>query len=79
MQSAIYLKTQVLPNHKIEIQDLNLTVGETVEVVVVVSKKAKKELTSILDFIDQLPGQQQFKTATEVAQYLTEERNSWDS
>lgn len=79
MPSAIYLKTQVLPDHKIEIQDPNLTVGETVDVFVVVSKKIPREPISILDFIDQLPGQQQFKTAEDVDQYLRQERDSWDS
>lgn len=77
--TAFHITTQVLPGQKIEIQDPDLPVGETVDVFVVVSEEDKKEPLAILDFIDQLPGQRQFKTAAEVEQYLREERDSWDS
>ncbi len=33
---------------------------------------------SIIDVLDQVPGQSVFKTAAEVDQYLQEERRSWD-
>ncbi len=79
MHSALHLQTKVSPDHKIEIQDPNFIVGETVEVFVVVKNETQKETISILDFIDQLPGQRLFKTAAEVDQYLREERDSWDS
>ena len=34
--------------------------------------------TSILDVLEQAPGQRAFKTAAEVDQYLQEERQAWD-
>jgi len=79
MQRAFHTKAKISPDQKIEIQDLDLPVGETVDVFVVVSEEDKKEPLAILDFIDQLPGQRQFKTVAEVDQYLREERDSWDS
>ncbi|MFW6359929.1 MAG: hypothetical protein ACOC0N_12050, partial [Chroococcales cyanobacterium] len=61
------------------IQDPNLPAGETVDVFVIVSEEDTKEPLSILELIDQLPGQRQFKTAAEVDKYLREERDSWES
>ena len=34
--------------------------------------------TSILDVLEQAPGQRAFNTAAEVDQYLQEERQAWD-
>lgn len=80
MQSALHLKTQVLPDHKIEIQSDNLEIGDIVDVFVVISEqKSSLKRNSIEDIIKDLPGQEIFKTAQEVDEYLKGERDSWDN
>lgn len=37
------------------------------------------QVHSVLDIIESAPGQRLFKTATEVDNYITQERNSWDN
>ncbi|MBW4473067.1 MAG: hypothetical protein KME45_22210 [Stenomitos rutilans HA7619-LM2] len=77
MQSALHITTKVLPGHKIEIQIPPGSVGEEVEVFVVLSEALPKQQAAI-DILNQLPGQQQFKTAEAVDRYLKEERDLWE-
>jgi hypothetical protein len=79
MQSALHLKTQVLPEHKIEIQSDNLEIGDTVDVFVISKQKSSLKQNSIEDIIKDLPGQEILKTAQEVDEYLKGERDSWDN
>jgi hypothetical protein len=77
MQSALHLKTQVLPGKKIEIQSDNLEIGDTVDVFVITEIKSNPKGNSIEDIIKDLPGQEILKTAQEVDEYLKGERDSW--
>ncbi len=77
MQRALHLKTTVLPGGKIEIVDQSLPVGESVDVVV--SQSTQPAGQSAVDILAQAPGHLVFKTAEDVALYLKEERDTWDS
>lgn len=75
MQRALHIRTTVLPGGKIEIVDQDLPVGEAVDVVV--SRSSASERRSVVDILDEAPGHLEFKTATEVAAYLSEEKEAW--
>lgn len=77
MQSALHITTTVLPGNKIEIQIPPGSIGEAVEVFVVLSGSPPQKYAAI-DILNQLPGQQQFKTAEAVDRYIQEERDSWE-
>lgn len=77
MQSALRITTKVLPGNKIEIQIPPGSIGEEVEVFVVLSGSLPKKYAAI-DILNQLSGQQQFKTAEAVDRYIQEERDSWE-
>ncbi|MBW4694439.1 MAG: hypothetical protein KME27_22055 [Lyngbya sp. HA4199-MV5] len=77
MQSALHITTKVLPGNKIEIQIPPGSIGEEVEVFVVLSGSPSKRFAAI-DILNQLSGQQQFKTAEAVDRYLQAERDSWE-
>ena len=76
MQKVLHLKTTVLPGGKIEIVNEALPVGESVEVVV--SRAPESAGRSAVDILAEAPGHLLFRTAEEVADYLEEERDSWD-
>ena len=76
MQKAIHITTTVLPGGRIEIVDMKLPVGESVNIVVLRSTRAEQR--SALDILKEAPGQRLFKTAEEVESYLKNERTSWD-
>lgn len=78
MQSALHFKTQVLPNGKIEIESHDLDIGDIVDVFVISPQKSSVKQNSIEDIIKDLPGQEIFKTAQEVDEYLKAERDSWE-
>lgn len=75
MQSALHLKTQVLPDGKIEIQSNDLEIGDIVDVFIISPQKSSVKQNSIEDIIKDLPGQEIFKTAQEVDEYLNGERD----
>ena len=62
MPSELHLQAQVLPGNKIEIQHPELSVGETVEVSVLLPNTTKYTRRSAMEIINELPGQRQFKT-----------------
>jgi hypothetical protein len=79
MAKAIKIKTTVLPGHRIEVTDPELTVGQVAEVIVLVEEAAGKKRTSMLDFIASLP--ERHHTPEEWAQIEAElqaDRDSWD-
>jgi len=78
MQSAMHLKTAVLPGGKIELNNLTVPVGEWVDVFVLFPNFPTTQRRSALDILAESPGQRQFKTAEEVDTYIREERNSWE-
>ena len=75
MQKSLHVRTTVLPGGKIEIVDQGLPVGESVDVVV--SQMSASERRSAVDILAEAPGGLAFKTATDVAAYLKQERESW--
>ena len=75
MQKVLHIRTTVLPGGKIEIEDQELPVGESVDVVV--SQSAALERRSAVDILAEAPGGLAFKTAADVAAYLKEEKESW--
>ncbi|MGI0479483.1 hypothetical protein ACN4EE_01700 [Geminocystis sp. CENA526] len=75
MQSALHLKTQVLPSGKIEIESPDLEIGDIVDVFIISPQKSSVKQNSIEDIIKDLPGQEIFKTAQEVDEYLKGERD----
>jgi len=79
MPYELHLKARVLPGNKIEIQHPELSVGETVEVSVFLPKESKSTRRSVIEILNELPGQRQFKTPEEVDKYLQGERDSWHS
>jgi hypothetical protein len=76
MQKELHIRTTVLPGGKIEIVDEGLSVGASVNVVVVHSSESLPR--SVVDILNEAPGQRLFKTAEEVQRYLEDERASWD-
>jgi uncharacterized protein (DUF3084 family) len=79
MQSALHIKTQVLPGNKIEIQSDNLVMGETVDVFVVIPQNGVKKKSSVMDIIKKIRHNRTcFKTAEEIDQQIQEEKESWD-
>ena len=75
MQKALHVRTTVLPGGKIEIADRELPVGESVDVVV--SQATEPERRSVVDILEEAPGHLVFKTAADVAVYLSEEKEAW--
>ena len=76
MQKALHIRTTVLRGGRVEIVSRELPVGEAVDVVV--SQPPAVERRSIVDILEEAPGGLVFKTAADVADYLKEERASWD-
>lgn len=80
MPSELHLQAQVLPGNKIEIHHPELSVGETVEVSVLLPEKYSSKRSSVLEIIERIHSQRSSSTsAAEIDRYLEEERNSWDS
>lgn len=78
MRPALHIKTTILPGHKIEISTPELSVGETVEVFLVLPEPPAPTRRFALDLLESLPGQRLFKTSEEADRYLQEERDSWE-
>lgn len=76
MQKVLHKKATVQPGGKIEIVDQDLQAGEDVDVVI--SPAQVPSPRSAWQIISEGPGQRLFKSATEVDDYLTEERASWE-
>ena len=76
MQTALRMRTKVLPGGRVEFVSPELEAGQTVEVVVLRSSPAERR--SAVDILAEAPGQRLFKTAKEVDDYIKEERASWD-
>jgi hypothetical protein len=78
MRTALHLKTTVLPGGKIEIVDQELSAGESVDVIVLLSASPASERRSAIDILAEAPGQRLFKTAADVEAYLQHEREAWE-
>jgi hypothetical protein len=79
MQSAIRITTKVLSGNKVEIELPPGSIGEEVEVIVLLPEKPAAQSRSAIDIIKEAHSKQQtFRTPEEVDQYIREERDSWD-
>jgi len=78
--TALRITTQVLPGQKIEIQDPDLPVGETVDVFIVSQKQAEQKRSSVVKMIEEIRSHRKtFTDVEEINKFLAEERESWDS
>lgn len=78
MESAMHVRTKVLPGKKIEVASPNLVEGEQVEVIIVFPAATRGRRRSVLDIVETTAPPQVFKTAEQADQYLQGERDSWD-
>ena len=78
MQSALRIKTKVLPGNKLEIELPPGSEGEEVDVFVVLPEK-KVQRENILEFIKQARSQYAVRTVEEIDRQLQAEREAWDS
>ena len=77
MQSALRIKTTVLPGGKIEVVDDTLQAGESVDVIVL-PQRASTVRQSAFDILAGAPGHRLFHTAEEVDAAIKKERDAWD-
>ena len=78
MESAMRIKTRVLPGKKIEVTSPSLVEGEQVEVFIVFPDAAHGRRRSVMDIIETTSPPEVFKTADDADRHLERERNSWD-
>lgn len=77
MQSALRIKTTVLPGGKIEVIDDTLQAGESVDVIVL-PQRALTARQSAVDILAEAPGHRLFHTVEEVDATIEKERDAWD-
>ncbi len=77
MQSALRIKTTVLPGGKIEVVDETLQAGESVDVIVLPQRVATARQSAV-DILAGAPGHRLFHTAEEVDASIKKERDAWD-
>ena len=79
MKSALRIQAEVLPGKKLEIRlPETSTVGDTVEVLILLPETQNMQTRSVIDILNELEGQRLFKTPEEADRYLQEERESWE-
>ncbi len=79
MQPALHLTSKVLPGNKIEIEIPEGSIGDTVDVFVVLPAKPKDKKRSVLEMLEEIHAKRPPKSAEEIDRQLREERDSWDS
>lgn len=79
VQTILRAKATVEPGGRVTISDPALRTGEAVEVLILLSVAPDDPHLSALEILNDAPGKRHFQTAEEVANYLREERGSWDS
>ena len=92
MSAVIHREAVVGPDGHIDLATPELTPGQRVSITIAPEPAASADATSpagakvyipegkipMIDIIRQAPGQQLFKTADEVDEYIRRERESWD-
>ena len=79
MQSAIRITTKVLAGDKLEIQVPPGSVGEEVEVFVIIPEKLQGGRRKVLELLTEIRSRHVSRTVEEIDRELQEERNSWDN
>ena len=78
MQSAIRITTKVLAGNKLEIQVPPGSVGEEVEVFVIIPEKPPWR-HKVLELLTEIRSRHVSRTVEEIDRELQEEKNSWDN
>lgn len=81
MQSAIHLKTKVLPGRKIQIELPQANEGEDVDVFVIIcTPKLSESRRSVIDILDEIHHHRPHGRSTEeIDRELQAERDAWDN
>ncbi len=79
MQSAIRITTKVLAGNKLEIQVPPGSVGEEVEVFVIIPEKLQGGRRKVLELLTEIRSRHVSRTVEEIDRELQEEKNSWDN
>ncbi len=79
MQSALRITTKVLPGNKVEIELPPGSVGEEVEVFVILPEKPQPGRRRVLELLEEIRSRHASRTVEEIDRELQAERDSWDS
>ncbi len=79
MRSAIRITTKVLTGDKIEVQLPPGSVGEEVEVFVILPEKPQPGRRRVLELLEEIRNRHPSRTVEEIDRELQAERESWDS
>lgn len=83
MRSELRIETKVLPGNKIEINlpadMLSSSVGQTIEVIVLLPERPKLMRQNILEWIEQARSRVPSRSVEEINRDLQTERDSWDN
>lgn len=78
MQTALKAAAMVLPGGRIEVKDVELPVGETVDVIVLLRQTSTAPRMTLAEVLAASPGPLAFQSADAVDAYVREERETWD-
>jgi hypothetical protein len=79
MQSALRITTKVLSGGKVELQLPLESVGDEVEVFVILPEKSRSPQQPILEFFAAIHQQGPFRTPEEMDRDIQMEKDAWDS
>ncbi len=79
MQSALHITTKVLPGDKIEIEVPAGSIGEDIEVIIILPDKPQSPNRRVLETLAAAHKLGSFRTAEEIDRDLQTERDAWDS
>ena len=79
MQSAIRITTKVIAGNKLEIQVPPGSVGEEVEVFVIIPEKPPCGRRKVLELLTEIRSRHVSRTVEEIDRELQKEKNSWDN
>lgn len=79
MHSAIRITTKVLSGNKVEIELPPGSVGEEVEVIVILPESKQPKQRSVLEILEEVHKHGPFRTVEEIDRDLQRERDSWDN
>jgi hypothetical protein len=78
MQAAYHTTTTVLPGNKIEIELPEGTIGDAIEVIVLLPIKPQTPKRSVLDILADAHKIPSYRTPEEIDRDIQAERDSWD-
>ncbi len=78
MQETVRIMTKVLPGNKIEIEVPEGSVGEDVEVIVVLPQTIPTGRRNVLKLLEDIRSRHPYRSTEDLDRDLAAERNSWD-